>query len=42
VQKQYEENAGNPLSHYALPDKHLHGEMGLFDIGAVITGISVS
>jgi group II intron reverse transcriptase/maturase len=34
-------NAASPLSHYALPNKYLHEELGLFDIGAV-TGISVS
>jgi len=35
-------NAASPLSHYALPSKYLHEELGLFDIGAVTTGISVS
>ena len=35
-------NAASPLSHYALPNKYLHEELGLFDIGAVTTGISVS
>ena len=35
-------NAASPLSHYALPNKYLHEELGLFDIGAVATGISVS
>jgi len=35
-------NAACPLSHYALPSSYLHGELGLFDLGAVVTGISVS
>ena len=35
-------NAGCPLSHYAIPNDCLHGDHGLFDIGAVKTGISVS
>jgi RNA-directed DNA polymerase len=35
-------NAASPLSHYALPNKYLHWELGLFDPGAVRTGISVS
>lgn len=35
-------NAANPLSHYALPNEYLHRELGLFDLGAVTTGISVS
>jgi len=35
-------NAASPLSHYALPNKYLHEELGLFDLGAVSTGISVS
>ena len=35
-------NAACPLSHYALPSSYLHGELGLFDLGAVKTGISVS
>jgi RNA-directed DNA polymerase len=35
-------NAANPLSHYALPNSYLHAELGLFDLAAVPTGISVS
>lgn len=35
-------NAASPLSHYALPNSYLHGELGLFDLGEVATGISVS
>lgn len=35
-------NAASPLSHYALPNKYLHGELGLFDLSAVATGIPVS
>ncbi|BCO08572.1 group II intron reverse transcriptase/maturase [Desulfolithobacter dissulfuricans] len=35
-------NAASPLSHYALPNSCLHGEMGLFDLASVQTGISVS
>lgn len=35
-------NAACPLSHYALPNSYLHGEQGLFDLGAVTTGIPVS
>ncbi|BCO09102.1 group II intron reverse transcriptase/maturase [Desulfolithobacter dissulfuricans] len=35
-------NAASPLSHYALPNSYLHGEMGLFDFASVQTGISVS
>jgi group II intron reverse transcriptase/maturase len=35
-------DAASPLSHYALPDKYLHGELGLFDLSAAATGIPVS
>lgn len=35
-------NAASPLSHYALPNKYLHGELGLIDLSAVATGIPVS
>jgi group II intron reverse transcriptase/maturase len=35
-------NAASPLSHYALPNAYLHGELGLFDLESVTTGISVS
>lgn len=35
-------NAANPLCHYALPNQYLHRDLGLFDLGAVTTGISVS
>ncbi|BCO07731.1 group II intron reverse transcriptase/maturase [Desulfolithobacter dissulfuricans] len=35
-------NAASPLSHYALPNGYLHRGLGLFDLGAVSTGISVS
>lgn len=35
-------NAASPLSHYAMPNKYLHEELGLFDIGTVTTGTSVS
>ncbi len=35
-------NAASPLSHYALPNSYLHGEMGLYNLGTVQTGISVS
>jgi len=35
-------NAASPQSHYALPNKYLHTGMGLFDLGAIDTGISVS
>jgi len=35
-------NAASPLSHFAMPNKYLHEELGLFDVGAVTTGISVS
>ncbi|MBW6521618.1 MAG: hypothetical protein K0A99_11535 [Desulfoarculaceae bacterium] len=34
--------AACPLSHYALPNSCLNGELGLFDLGAVKIGISVS
>ena len=35
-------NAASPLSHYAMPNKYFNEDIGLFDIGAVTTGISVS
>jgi group II intron reverse transcriptase/maturase len=35
-------NSASPLGHYALPNDYLHGELGLFEISAVTTGISVS
>lgn len=35
-------NAACPLSHYALPNKYLHKELGLFDLSGVATGIPVS
>jgi group II intron reverse transcriptase/maturase len=35
-------NAASPLSHYAMLNKYLHEELGLYDIGAVTTSISVS
>ena len=35
-------NAASPLSHYALPNSYLHGEMGFFDLAVVQTGIFVS
>ncbi|PLX46879.1 MAG: group II intron reverse transcriptase/maturase [Desulfobulbaceae bacterium] len=35
-------NAASPLSHYALPNRYFHRELGLFDLGNVATGISVS
>ena len=35
-------NAASPLSHYSLPNKYFHGELGLFDLAGVATGISVS
>ncbi len=34
-------NAGS-LSHYALPNSYLHGELELFNLASVQTGISVS
>ena len=35
-------NSSCPLSHYALPNSYLHGELGLFDLASLTTGISVS
>jgi len=35
-------NAASPLSHFAMPNKYFHEKLGLFDLGAVTTGISVS
>ncbi len=35
-------NAASPLSHYALANSFLHGELGLFDLGKVSTGNLVS
>ena len=35
-------NAASSLSHYALPNRYLHEELGLFDLSAVTTGITVS
>lgn len=35
-------NAASPLCHYALPNRYLWEELGLFDLGKVTTGISVS
>lgn len=35
-------NAGSPLCHYAMPNAYLHDELGLYDLSAVTTGISVS
>jgi group II intron reverse transcriptase/maturase len=35
-------NAACPLSHYALPNRYLHEEVGLFDLSAITTGITVS
>jgi len=35
-------NSASPLSNYAIPNKYLHGEIRLFDLGALETGISVS
>lgn len=34
-------NAGSPLAHYAIPNNLLHNDLGLFDLSAVKTGISV-
>lgn len=34
-------NSASPLAHYALPNDSLHNDFGLFDMTAVITGISV-
>jgi hypothetical protein len=35
-------NAASLLIHYTLPNKYFHWELGLFDLGAVTTGIPVS
>jgi hypothetical protein len=35
-------NAACPLSHYALPNFHLHDELRLFNVEKVTTGILVS
>lgn len=35
-------NAASPLCHYALPNSYIHADLGLFDLAAVPTGISVS
>jgi group II intron reverse transcriptase/maturase len=34
-------NAASPLAHLAIPNKHLHDELGLFDLAKVKTGITV-
>lgn len=34
-------NAACPLAHYALPNSYFHKELWLFDLSAVVTGISV-